>query len=75
MNEKVPFGILATLALVIVCGFLAVVTWLIAVPGEVSEAGMLALGALMSAFTAVIGFFFGSSLGSREKDNQRGVLP
>lgn len=65
--------IVPALAIIVVLGFLAVVGWLITSPAAISEAGMLALGALMSAFTGVIGFYFGSSIGSRDKDTIGGM--
>lgn len=63
---------LPALAVIVAGGFIAVVFWLVAHPQvELSQAATLALGALGSAFTAIVSFYFGSSVGSRQKDEAR----
>lgn len=63
---------LPALAVIVAGGFIAVTLWLVAHPqAEMSQAAMLALGGLGSAFTSIVGFYFGSSVGSRQKDEAR----
>lgn len=69
MNNQ-PF-VMTLLACLVCGGFFVVVLFLAAHPGQpVSEAGMLAIGVLGSAFSNVLGFYFGSSVGSRKKDEK-----
>lgn len=58
------------LAAIIVGGFFVVLAGLIlmAVPTENKDALNIALGALVAGFSAVLGYFFGSSKGSSEKN-------
>ncbi len=63
--------VMGLLAMLICGGFFVVVVYLVTHPGQtMSEAGMLALGALITAFSNVLSFYFGSSVGSRKKDEQ-----
>ena len=60
----------AFLAVVIVIGFLGVITGLFFVheiEGSVKDVLLVMLGALMSSFKEVVGFFYGSSSGSAAK--------
>lgn len=59
------------LAGVIVFGFFLVLGGLIfyAVPPENKDALNIALGALVGGFSGVLGYFFGSSKGSSEKND------
>lgn len=50
----------------IVIGFFAVLVWLIIIGGYEREVGLI-VGALIASFTAVVGYFFGSSKGSADK--------
>lgn len=58
------------LAALIVVGFFAVIILLVVmkIPKENIQALLLAIGALISAFSGVIGYFFGSSMSSAKKD-------
>lgn len=58
------------LAALIVLGFFIVLGGLLysAVPTENKDALNIALGALVAGFTGVLGYFFGSSKGSSEKN-------
>jgi len=64
-SEKFMYG----LGAVIVLCFFAVIIIMLTVSVPVSNADELniALGALIGAFTAVVGYFFGSSAGSAKK--------
>lgn len=59
------------IAALIVTGFFAVAITVLAKPEIITEknteAVMLLIGALVSGFATIIGFFFGSSLGSAKK--------
>ena len=59
-----------SLAALIIVGFFAVLLLLVilTIPKENVDAILLALGALISAFSGVIGYFFGSSMSSAKKD-------
>jgi len=59
------------LAAFIVLGFFAILGGLLmwAVPTENKDALNISLGALVGGFSAVLGYFFGSSKGSSEKND------
>lgn len=61
---------LAPLALLITVGFFAVLftLMLVEVKPSMKDPLMLMLGALMSAFAGVIGYYFGSTAGAARKD-------
>ena len=54
------------LGALIVVGFFAVSVYLI-YSGEYNDALMLIIGALIGAFSTVVGYFYGSSKGSSDK--------
>ena len=53
----------------IVAGFFTLLYILVtkAIPEENKEVLNISIGTLISSFTAVVGFFFGSSIGSKDK--------
>jgi hypothetical protein len=60
-----------SLAALVVLGFFIVLGGLLvsAVPADNKSALDIALGALVAGFTGVLGYFFGSSKGSSEKND------
>ncbi len=63
-NSWVP----PVLAIGITVGFFSILSWMLSVPNEPkSEALLVMLGALGTAWGAVVNFFFGSSASSRAK--------
>ena len=58
------------LGVVIVTGFFALLYILIydAIPETNKEILNIVIGALIGSFTTVVGYFYGSSLGSKNKD-------
>lgn len=55
-------------ALVVLCFFAVIVLLIIiGVPSDNKEALLLILGALIGAFSSVMGYFYGSSIGSAKK--------
>ncbi|MEE3046671.1 MAG: hypothetical protein VX620_15585 [Pseudomonadota bacterium] len=58
------------LALFITCGFFGILAFMITseLPNSGRDALLVMLGALGTAFTAVIAYYFGSSAGSKNKD-------
>lgn len=66
MKDRFQYG----LAAFVVGGFFFVLGALImyAVPADNKDALNIALGALVAGFSAVLGYFFGSSKGSSEKN-------
>lgn len=58
------------LAGLILVGFFGLLGLLVFRPTPVDNSNLLniSVGALISAFTGVVGYFFGSSLGSKEKN-------
>lgn len=55
-------------ALIVLCFFAVIVLLIVkGVPSDNKEALLLILGALISAFTGVVGYFYGSSIGSAKK--------
>ena len=66
LKDQFQYG----LAAIVVGGFFAVLAGLLlwAVPKENEAALNISLGALVAGFSAVLGYFFGSSKGSSEKD-------
>lgn len=59
------------LAFSILGGYFACLFWLLGrgMPGSGSESVIMMLGALSQTVTAVVAYYFGSSVGSRQKDN------
>jgi hypothetical protein len=69
MQVQTKSYIPATLAVVVTLGFFGILYMLMAgkiMPG--SEALMIMLGSLGTAWTGIIAFYFGSSAGSQAKD-------
>lgn len=66
----------SALALLTTAGVFAAVAalFLLPVPDSNRDALGLALGALLSAYAGVVGFYFGSSKGARELVHTNGVL-
>lgn len=58
----------AILAMLITAGFFGILSALMLGKAEKSDALMLMLGSLGTAWTGVCGFYFGSSQGARDKD-------
>jgi hypothetical protein len=58
------------LALLITVGFFGILTWMLlhGMPQNGTEALLMMLGALGTAWTGVINFYYGSSAGSKEKN-------
>lgn len=58
-----------TLGALIVLGFFVLMIFLVLneVPAPNANTLNLVVGALIGAFTAVVGYFFGSSMGSKQK--------
>ena len=58
-----------TLGALIVVGFFVLMIFLVLneVPAQNANTLNLVVGALIGAFTAVVGYFFGSSMGSKQK--------
>lgn len=54
------------LGAIVTIGFFAITIYLI-YSGKYNDAVMLIIGALIGAFTTVVGYFFGSSKGSADK--------
>ena len=67
MNKKVKDVFMYVLGGIIVIGFFAILAYLIYTKGYESTLN-LAIGALIGAFTTIVGFFFGSSKGSHDKN-------
>lgn len=60
------------LAIVICGGYLAIALYLVAHPLEgISSSAKDVLETLKTAFILVVGYYFGSSVGSRQKDGKR----
>ena len=59
------------LALLITVGFFGILVWMLmkGMPQTGTEALLMMLGALGTAWTGVINFYYGSSAGSKEKNN------
>jgi hypothetical protein len=59
------------LAAIITLGFFGILFWMFiyGVPKNGNEALLLMLGALQTAFTGIIAYYFGSSAGSKAKDD------
>lgn len=72
MNEKFLQNIAPVLAIVVTFGFFAVLAFLAArgIPENQSTRDILTMlvGALTAQFANVLGYYFGSSRGSTEKD-------
>lgn len=65
LKEIAPY----VLASIVVIGFFALLYILMfeEIPQNNKDVLNIVVGALIGAFTAVVGFFFGSSVGSKEK--------
>jgi hypothetical protein len=66
VKDKIP----AILAIVITSGFFGVLTFMLMheIPANGHDAMLMILGALITAWTAVVSYYFGSSAGSAAKD-------
>jgi hypothetical protein len=64
-EKKIPVA--AILAVTITLGFFVVMILLLARSSADHEARDVMLGALVGGWTAIIGYYFGSSMGSRAK--------
>ncbi len=72
MNGRPSFTWL--LAALICGGFIGVTMWLVARPGtELSQAATITVSMLASAFATIVNYLWGSSEGSRVKDEK--LLP
>lgn len=69
MNMKAREVLTYILGGIITVGFFAIIGMLIFVDISHNNADMLnlSIGALLSAFATVVGYFYGSSVGSKEK--------
>jgi hypothetical protein len=71
-------SIQAFITVVLVLAFVAVILLWMLLPLKVDQSVQqllnLMIGALISSFTTIIGFFFGSSQGSKDKDSARDKL-
>lgn len=67
MSKKTKDIFMFVLGAIIVIGFFAILAYLIYVKGYESTLN-LAIGALIGAFTTIVGFFYGSSKGSHDKN-------
>lgn len=56
------------MAIVVTCGFFGILVGLMTEHFKTSDALMLMLGSLGTAWTGIIAFYFGSSAGSQKKD-------
>ena len=67
--RQIGFGaLIGLLALVIVVGGGTMFYQFMSAPEVSAEQRAMILGALIASFTTVVGYFFGSSSGSRQKD-------
>lgn len=69
--------IMKAIAIIIVLGFLGMLTamFLFVIPPSMNEAAMLLIGALASQFGSIVNYYFGSSAGSRRKDELNVGMP
>lgn len=65
---------LLILGTLVILGFYGVIVILLFNKNDPNGIGLYVLGALSSAFSTVIGYFFGSSLSSSKKDEVLNIL-
>ena len=68
MQAATKSSIPAILAVFVTTGFFGILTALMMGYAQKSDELMIMLGSLGTAWTGIIGFYFGSSAGSQEKD-------
>ena len=68
MQEKTQSWIPGAMAIIVTVGFFGILIGLMMETLKTSEALMLMLGSLGTAWTGIIAFYFGSSAGSQKKD-------
>jgi hypothetical protein len=68
MQEKTQSWIPGAMAIIVTIGFFGILIGLMMESLKTSEALMLMLGSLGTAWTGIIAFYFGSSAGSQKKD-------
>ena len=76
MPAKVNDWLPRSLAVLVTFGFFGVLSWMMlyGLPSSGSEALLLMLGALQSAWTAIIAFYYGSSSGSAAKTDMLAAM-
>lgn len=76
MQAKVNDWLPRSLAVLVTFGFFGVLSWMMlyGMPSSGSEALLLMLGALQSAWTAIIAFYYGSSAGSAAKTDMLAAM-
>jgi len=68
MQSKVHSVVPPTLAILVTLGFFGILIGLMTEQFKTSEALMIMLGSLGTAWTGIIAYYFGSTLGSQNKD-------
>ena len=71
-NMKLIFQYLLAAVVVFTMGWILEMVFTTGIPTVNKDMGYMIVGALITAFTQVIHFFFGSSMGSKEKTEMMG---
>lgn len=67
MQIGAPSAIPGTLALLVTAGFFGILAWMLAGEYKPTEALLVMLGSLGTAWTSIVAYYYGSSQGSRAK--------